>query len=420
MRSVDVAPISPAPEEAARSVKPLWMRAVSLLTAAVLTLQGCGSGIGTDDGTESVVKNDPMPAVDPDAPLNAALLLAALGSAETGQDVPRPPLPSKDGDVFEAEVDVGEGSATVQIALMEKGAQVVDTGQLFLGQPVFLCNIVYPIRLSSSHPSVVWGGQQRIARVMQAQGNVIKTDSWKASMARYKPLAVPTSAMTHNHLEFKGTRVEGSVVHLEFKHSVSRKFHGKRVDVDRLCKDPANDLFSVASNWAGLNDHLAFWLSALISAAVAGIVMVAVLASIAAFPEEAMLTGVKGPWDIGMCVGAFAGVIVYNMLASSGSFGWRTWVEAVAGCLAAIVPGRMYRGVWAGTYAPWIVKIANGTRGLFRGIWGLPDWAATKFADLLLRAEWEMYDFDITLPASLARVPPILVRPPPPGVVVRE
>jgi hypothetical protein len=420
MRPVDVALAAPAPapEEAARSAKPLWMRAVTLLTAAALALQGCGSGIGTDEGSESLVKNDPMPAVDPDAPLNAALLLAALGSAETGQDVLRPPLPSEDGKAFEAEIDVGEGSATVQVALEEKGSQVVDTGQFFFGRPVFLCNIVYPIRLSSSHPSVVWG-HQRISRVMQAQGNVIRTDSWRASMARYTPGTVPSTAMTHNHLELQGTRVQGGVVTLDFKHTVSRRFHGTRADVDRLCKDPANDLFAVASNWAGLSDHLAFWLSTVVTAVFAGAAMIVVLASIAAFPEGSLLTGVKGPWDIGMCFGGFAGVIAYNMLARSGSFGWMTWVEAVAGCLAAIAPARMFRGAWAGTYAPWMVGWSNWVRKAFLGIWGMPAWAADSFGDLLLKAVDYFWLFDRGLPVPPVVPPPIVIRPPPPGVVVQ-
>jgi hypothetical protein len=340
----------------------MWTRAIALVTAATFMLQGCGSGIGAIDGAADSKDTLGAPSTAVPTDLNSLL-------AETSVELDGEPefhlVKAADVELPEG-VEQLEDVAQADPTLAEKAASYT---RLNDGNPaLYRCTVTQKFWVRNSNAAI----HTKVASIMSAKGNVISSTQRDAIISTYfkdglaRHVGGPEAGYLNSKRVNSQTRYTGFLRGTLFEPARSTfesEIFFNTFDLS-LCAPETSSRLSTG------NGQLSpFWASLVAGASGAAIFGLMIVGILAVAPE--LLGGPGGgAWDIAACASAMATVAIYELAVKGGNAGWQTWVGAFAACVFATLPQYAFRGKWAATYAPWMLKGASGVRSGVISFWG--------------------------------------------------
>jgi hypothetical protein len=370
-----------------RTPRPMWTRAIALVTAATFMLQGCGSGIGSNDGAADT--KDTLGAPSTAVPTDLNSLMAGTGAELVGEPEFRL--------VKAADVELPDGVEQLEdvvqadTALAEKAASLVRINNV--NPALYRCTVTQNFAVAEFYEPY----HSKVASVMRARNNVITGAKMNQIISTHfrNGLAVHVGGSAAGYLYANNvnsqTRYTGYLRGSGAQ--ASRSLFASEISFNTsypgLCQA------ETSSQLSAVNGNLSPFWAALVAGVSGSVAFGLTVIGILAVAPELVGGDTPGAWDIAACSSALVAVVIYEAAVKGGNFGWQTWVSAFAGCAAATLPQYAVRGKWASTYAPWILKAASGIRGGVINFWG---WARNTVAIALDNLSNVMQAYDSRLP----------------------
>jgi hypothetical protein len=366
----------------------MWTRAIALVTAATFMLQGCGSGIGSNDGAAD--SKDTLGAPSTAVPTDLNSLMAGTGAELVGEPEFRL-VKAADVELPDG-VEQLEDVAQSDPALAEKSASLARINNVNPAR--YRCVVTQNFNVANFYEPY----HTKVASVMRAKNNVVTGAQmnsiiythFRNGLAQHIGGAAAGYLYADNvyaqtkytgYLRGSGAQPSRSLFASELSFFTSDT---------SLCQAETSALLTA------VNGPLSPFWAKMLAGLIGGVIFGATTVGILAVAPELMGADAGGAWDIGVCMGGLVTVVTYEALVKGGSLrSWETWVGAFAGCVAPVLFGRAVRGKFASTYAPGVTQLAAAIRGGVISMWGFARGTVVNALDNLGTA---MQAFDSRLP----------------------
>ena len=345
-----------------RTPRPRWTRAIALVTAATFMLQGCGSGIGSNDGAAD--RKDTLGAPSTAVPTDLNSLMAGTGAELVGEPEFRL-MKAADVELPDG-VEQLEDVAQADTALAEKAASLVRINNVNPAR--YRCTVTQNFTVANFYEPY----HTKVASVMRAKNNVVTGAQMNTIIYTHfrNGLAQHVGGAAAGYLY--GNNVNSQTRYTGYQRGsgaqASRSLFASEVSFNT--SDTSLCQAETSSRLTAVNGVLTPFWAAMVAGVSGSILFGVTVVGILSVAPELVGGATPGAWDIAACTSALVTVVIYEAAVKGGNFGWQTWVTAFAGCAAATLPQYAVRGKWASTYAPWITNSAAGIRGGVISFWG--------------------------------------------------